>query len=214
MLRSADRMGSMVWSENPVCCAVQFEKTKVLAKAEQQLEEEIDTSRNRAAIILWSMAHETRDTEARLQFITAEAERARMLDPTRFVTAALLTHSEGTTKIIDDPLGKVLDVIGANEYIGWYENRPESAGVTEWRIAYQKPLIMSEVGGEAKAGLHGGPNERRTDEYQANIYRHQIVILNKIPKLRGISPWILVDFRSPKRLLAGMQDGFNRKGLI
>lgn len=214
MLRAADRMGLLVWSENPVYWALQFDNPKVLAKAEQQLEEEINTSRNHAAIILWSMANETPNTEARTRFITTEAERARQLDPTRLITAALLVRAQGDTKIVDDPLGKALDVIGTNEYIGWYEKRPETADVTEWRIAYQKPMIMSELGGDAKAGLHGGPNDRWTEEYQANIYRHQLGMLNRIPQLRGMSPWILMDFRSPNRPLVGIQDGFNRKGLI
>ena len=214
MLRAADRMGLLVWSENPVYWALQFDNPKVLAKAEQQLEEEINTSRNHAAIILWSMANETPSTEARTRFITTEAERARQLDPTRLITAALLVRAEGNTKIVDDPLGMALDVIGTNEYIGWYEQRPETADITEWRVAYQKPMIMSEFGGDAKAGLHGGPNDRWTEEYQANIYRHQLGMLNRIPQLRGMSPWILMDFRSPNRPLAGIQDGFNRKGLI
>jgi beta-glucuronidase len=214
MLRAADRMGLLVWSENPVYWALQFDNPKVLAKAEQQLDEEIGTSRNHAAIILWSMANETPNTEARTRFIETEAAHARELDPTRLITAALLVRAEGNTKIIDDPLGKALDVIGFNEYIGWYEQRPESADKTEWRVEYQKPLIVSEFGGGAKAGLHGEENQRWTEEYQANIYRHQLGMLNRIPQLRGMSPWILMDFRSPNRPLVGIQDEFNRKGLI
>jgi beta-glucuronidase len=214
MLRAADRMGLLVWSENPVYWALQFDNPKVLAKAEQQLDEEIGTSRNHAAIILWSMANETPNTDARTRFIETEAAHARELDPTRLITAALLVRAEGKTKIIDDPLGKALDVIGFNEYIGWYEQRPESADTTEWRIEYQKPLIVSEFGGGAKAGLHGGENDRWTEEYQASIYRHQFGMLNRIPQLRGMSPWVLMDFRSPNRPLVGIQDEFNRKGLI
>jgi beta-glucuronidase len=214
MLRAADRMGLLVWSENPVYWALQFDNPKVLAKAEQQLDEEIGTSRNHAAIILWSMANETPNTEARTRFIETEATYARLLDPTRLITAALLVRGEGNTKIIDDPLGKSLDVIGFNEYIGWYEGHPELADTTQWRVDYQKPLIVSEFGGGAKAGLHGGENERWTEEYQANIYRHQLGMLNRIPQLRGMSPWILMDFRSPNRPLTGIQDEFNRKGLI
>jgi beta-glucuronidase len=214
MLRAADRMGLLVWSENPVYWAIQFDNPKVLAKAEQQLDEEIETSRNHAAIILWSMANETPNNEARTRFITTLANHARELDPTRLITAALLVRAEGHTKIVDDPLGKALDVIGTNEYVGWYEQTPEGADTTEWRIDYQKPLIMSEFGGGAKAGLHGADTERWTEEYQASIYRHQIGMLNRIPQLRGMSPWILMDFRSPTRNLAGIQDGFNRKGLI
>jgi len=214
MLRAADRMGLMVWSENPVYWAVHFDDAKVLAKAEHQLDEEINTSRNHAAIVLWSMANETPATEARTQFIETLAERARALDGTRLITAALLVRANGNTKILDDPLGQALDVIGVNEYIGWYEGHPESADVTKWDIAYQKPLIVSEFGADAKAGLHGDENERWTEEYQANVFRHQLPMLNKIAQLRGMSPWILMDFRSPNRPLAGIQDEFNRKGLI
>lgn len=214
MLRAADRMGLLVWSENPVYWALQFDNPKVLAKAEQQLDEEIGTSRNHAAIIFWSMANETPNNPARTQFISTLAARARELDPSRLITAALLVRGEGHTKIIDDPLGKALDVIGFNEYIGWYEQRPEAADQTQWRIDYQKPVIVSEFGGDAKAGLHGGDNDRWTEEYQANLYRHQLGMLNRIPQLRGMSPWILMDFRSPNRPLTGIQDEFNRKGLI
>jgi beta-glucuronidase len=214
MLRAADRMGLLVWSENPVYWALQFDNPKVLDKAEQQLGEEIGTSRNHAAIILWSMANETPATEARTKFIETLASRARTLDSTRLITAALLVRAEGQTKIVDDALGKTLDVIGINEYIGWYEGKPESADTTQWRIGYDKPLIVSEFGGGAKAGLHGGEDERWTEEYQANIYRHQFGMLNRIPQLRGMSPWILMDFRSPNRTLVGIQDEFNRKGLI
>jgi beta-glucuronidase len=160
------------------------------------------------------MANETPNNAARTQFLETLADRARTLDPTRLITAALLVHNEGHTKIVDDPLGKALDVIGTNEYVGWYEGTPETADITEWRVDYQKPLIMSEFGGAAKAGLHGAVTERWTEEYQADIYRHQLGMLNRIPQLRGMTPWILMDFRSPLRNLPGMQDGFNRKGLI
>lgn len=214
MLRAADRMGVLIWSENPVYWAVQFDNPKVLAKAEQQLNEEISTSRNHAAIILWSMANETPNTPARTQFIETLATEARNLDPTRLITAALLVRSQGHTKIVDDPLGKALDVLGTNEYTGWYEGHPADADVTQWQIGYEKPLIMSEFGGDAKAGLHGTKSERWTEEYQADIYRHQLPMLNRIAQLRGMSPWILMDFRSPNRPLAGIQDEFNRKGLI
>ncbi|MFZ0745250.1 MAG: glycoside hydrolase family 2 TIM barrel-domain containing protein [Terracidiphilus sp.] len=214
MLRAADRMGILVWSENPVYWALEFDNPKVLAKAEQQLDEEINTSRNHAAIILWSMANETPNTQARTQFIETLASRARALDPSRLITAALLVRGEGHTKIVDDPLGKALDVIGFNEYIGWYEGHPETADVTQWQIDFQKPLIVSEFGAAAKAGLHGAENQRWTEEYQANVYRHQLPMLSKIAQLRGMSPWVLMDFRSPNRPLAGIQNEFNRKGLI
>jgi beta-glucuronidase len=218
MLRAADRMGLLVWAENPVYWAVQFDKPEVYAKAEHQLDELIGTSRNHASIILWSMANETPINDARTKFISSLANHARELDPTRLITAALLVHTEAngarSTKIVDDPLGQYLDVLGTNEYIGWYEQHPETADTTDWKIAYQKPQIMSEFGADAKAGLHGGPNDRWTEEYQANVFTHQLGMLNRMTQLRGMSPWVLMDFRSPRRPLPGIQDEFNRKGLI
>jgi beta-glucuronidase len=214
MTRAADKLGILVWSEVPVYWAVQFEKEDVFAKSQQQLHEEIRRDRDKASVILWSIANETPNNAARTAFLTRSAEFVHQEDPTRLVTAALLVRGDAKTKYIDDPLGKALDVIGFNEYIGWYEGTPEAADATEWKIAYDKPLITSEFGGGAKAGLHGAKDRRWTEEYQAEIYRHQIGMLNKIPQLRGTTPWILMDFRSPVRNLPGIQDGFNRKGLV
>jgi beta-glucuronidase len=99
-----------------------------LSKAQQQLDEEIGTSRNHAAIVLWSMANETPNNEPRTSFIETLAQHARELDPTRLdYGGACWCATEGHTKIVDDPLGKALDVIGTNEYVGWYEQTPEGA---------------------------------------------------------------------------------------
>jgi beta-glucuronidase len=214
MTRAADRLGLMVWSEIPVYWAERFDDPGVLAKAEQQLSEEIRRDRDKASVVLWSIANETPLTSERTAFLKKLAGDVRAIDSTRLVTAALLVRSEGHDKYVDDPLGEALDVIGINEYIGWYEQLPQDADTTAWHVAYQKPLIVSEFGGDAKAGLHGAPTKRWTEEYQASIFRHQLPMLVKIPQFRGLSPWILVDFRSPMRQLPGVQDGFNRKGLV
>jgi len=214
MTRAADKMGIMVWSEVPVYQGVQFDKEDVFAKSQQQLHEEIRRDRDKVSVVLWSIANETPNNPTRTAFLTRSAEFVHREDPTRLVTAALLVRGDAKTKYIDDPLGKALDVIGFNEYVGWYEGTPETADSVEWKVAFDKPLINSEFGGEAKAGLHGAADQRWSEEYQAEIYRHQIGMLNKIPQLRGVTPWILMDFRSPVRNLPGMQDGYNRKGLV
>jgi beta-glucuronidase len=193
---------------------VQFEDPAVLEKAEQQLAEMIRRDRNKASVILWSIANETPITPARTRFLRALVAEAHRQDPSRPVTAALLVGTEGMNKVVEDPVGEALDVIGVNEYIGWYELKPEDADRIAWKIRYPKPVIVSEFGGGAKYGLHGSPRQRWTEEYQADLYTHQLQMLNRIPQLRGMSPWILMDFRSPRRLLPGIQDFFNRKGLI
>jgi len=215
MLREADRMGIMVWSEIPVYWTIQWENTTTLENAQNQLSEMIARDKNRAAVIIWSMANETPVGEARLAFLRRLIERARSLDSTRLISAAMERHyADDKTQMIDDPLGEYVDVFGCNEYVGWYDGLPEKADGLTWKMKYQKPLIMTEFGGEAPYGNHGDALTRWTEEYQENVYLHQVDMLKRIPFLRGTCPWILMDFRSPRRPLPGIQDFHNRKGLI
>lgn len=214
MLRAADRQGIMVWSEIPLWQRIAFDKPEVYAKANTMLHEMIRRDRNKASILFWSVANETPNNPTRTEFLTRLVQQAHALDSTRLITAALNTaHLEGSTMTLTDPLAQVLDVVGTNQYIGWYQGQPALADTITWDLP-QKPVIMSEFGAEAKAGNHGTIADRWTEEYQANVYRHQIGMLHKIPQLRGSTPWVLMDFRSPGRNLPQLQDGFNRKGLI
>ena len=58
------------------------------------------------------------------------------------------------------------------------------------------------------------PQRRWTEEQQVNVYQHQFAMISKISQVRGLIPWVLVDFRSPTRNIPKLQDGYNRKGLI
>jgi beta-glucuronidase len=215
MTRLADEMGLLVWSEIPVYWAVQWENPGVYANAERQLAEMITRDKNRASVALWSVANETPLGEARTRFLASLAAKVRDLDNTRLVTAATLPHySNPQTITIEDPLGQYLDVLGCNEYLGWYDGPPTKPDTITFKTIYDKPLIMSEFGAEAPYGRRGDEDTAWTEEYQANVYRHQLRMLEHIPFLQGMSAWILMDFRSPRRFLSGVQDGFNRKGLI
>jgi len=216
MVKEADRLGIMVWSEIPVYWTILWENSATLDNARNQLSEMIARDKNRAAVIVWSMANETPLGDARLSFLKKLIEHARSLDGTRLISAAMERHYLGdtTTQMIDDPLGEYVDVFGCNEYVGWYDGLPEKADRVEWRMKYQKPLIMTEFGAEAPYGNHGDPLTRWTEEYQENAYQHQVKMLKRISFLRGTCPWILMDFRSPRRPLPGIQDFHNRKGLI
>jgi beta-glucuronidase len=215
MIREADKLGIMVWSEIPVYWTILWENPATFENARNQLSEMITRDKNRAAVIVWSMANETPLGDARLTFLRKLIEQARSLDPGRLISAAMERHyTDEKTQMIDDPLGEYLDVLGCNEYVGWYDGLPEKADQLEWKTKYQKPLIMSEFGGCALYGNHGDALTRWTEEYQENLYQHQINMLKRIPFLRGTSPWILMDFRSPRRTLPGIQDFHNRKGLV
>jgi len=215
MIREADKLGIMVWSEIPVYWTILWENSATLENAQNQLSEMIARDKNRAAVIVWSMANETPLSDTRLSFLKKLIEHARSLDPGRLISAAMERHyADEKTQMIDDPLGEYLDVLGCNEYVGWYDGLPEKADRVEWKTKYKKPVIMSEFGGGALYGNHGDVLTRWTEEYQENLYQHQVNMLKRISFLRGTCPWILTDFRSPRRPLTGIQDFHNRKGLI
>jgi beta-glucuronidase len=215
MLRMADELGLMVWAEIPVYWTIDFESDAVFAKAKQQLDEMIARDANRASVILWSMANETPISDARNVFLGKLAAHTRALDSSRLITAAMDTQSadERTVRIVD-PLAGTLDVIGVNSYCGWYARKPADCAGLRWESAYDKPVIMSEFGAGALYGEHGDASHRWTEEYQAEVYRYNLAMLDHFDSLRGMSPWILMDFRSPRRPLPGIQDFWNRKGLL
>ncbi len=215
MVRMAEKKGLMIWSEIPVYWTVLFDNPDTYKNAETQLAEMISRDKNRAAIILWGIANETPEGADRLAFLSKLSKKANDLDGTRLVTAALDTQSGGAyEKIIEDELGQYVDVIGVNSYCGWYGGTPESCSKWRWKNHYNKPMIMSEVGAGALQGMHGADNERWTEEYQDAVYKNNIEMMRHIKFLAGVSPWILMDFRSHRRHLRRIQADFNRKGLI
>ena len=219
MTRMADRLGLLVWSEIPVYWRVAFDNPATLADARTMLAENIRRDRNRAAIILWSVGNETPVSEPRNHFLRTLAGDVRRLDDTRLVTAALLSHREkrggADTVVIDDPLIPALDVMAVNAYNGWDSDDPlADLPALRWTSAYDKPLIFSELGAGAKAGYHDPAGTHKfSEEFQAEYYRQTLKMAEKVPHLRGMSPWILKDFRSPRRQHPVYQQGWNRKGL-
>ncbi len=215
-IRLADRMGLMVWSEIPVYWDIDWQNPATLANAQAQLRDMIARDRNRAAVVLWSLSNETPVKAERLAFLKHLALNARDLDDTRLITSALnhVDETSSDVRTMSDPMGDVLDVVGLNEYLGWYWGRPEDADKMQWKFPWDKPVIVSEFGGGAVAGRHGDTDERWTEEYQENLFQHQLAMVERMPNLAGLTPWLLMDFRSPLRMLPDVQDYHNRKGVI
>lgn len=217
MARVADELGIMVWSEVPVYWTIQWKNPDTYNNAHNQLTDMITRDKNRASVIIWSMANETPVSQDRTDFLKRMIETTRGMDPVRLVSAALERHTkEGSqnTQVIADPLQELVDVISFNEYIGWYDGLPEKCKTAQFEINFDKPVMISEFGGDALQGNHGSKDARWTEEFQEDLFKETLQMLDKIPQLRGITPWILADFRSPRRVLPDIQDGWNRKGLI
>ena len=223
MARLADEMGILCWEEIPVYWTIQWTNAATLANAQKQLADLIARDQNRASVIVWSVANETPVSEPRTKFLKALVDEARALDGSRLVSAAMEVHSGSMEnhpgakpenhKIVDDPFGEFTDLCSFNQYTGWYDGTPEKIDRTTWSIKYNKPVVISEFGADAKQGFHADAMTRFSEEYQADVFRRTLPMLDKIPGFSGCTPWILNDFRSPRRPLAGIQDGWNIKGV-
>ena len=209
--RIADEVGIMLWEEIPVYWAIAFENAGTYQNADNQLSELIIRDRNRASVIIWSVGNENADTDERLSFMKKLVSRARTLDGTRLISAACMVDSREL--VIKDRLYPHLDVIGINEYYGWYE--PDFAKLPQIfkNSRPDKPIVISEFGADAKAGAAGEPGELYTEANQRAVYEKQLDVLSGIEYVKGLCPWIFFDFRCPRRL-HHMQNYYNIKGLL
>ena len=214
MVREAERMGLMVWSEIPCYWTIAWTNPKTYDNACNQLTDMIRRDHNRANVIIWSIANETPHSAERDSFLSRLAKHARSLDNTRLISMAMeVTGAANYVNRLNDNMNEYVDVVSFNQYIGWYRDVNDAPKMT-WEIPYNKPVIISEFGGGAKYGYHGAKNQRWTEEFQENLYRENTAMLDKIDGLAGTTPWILKDFRSPRRVLPDIQDYYNRKGVF
>ena len=214
MVREAEKMGILVWSEIPVYWTIAWKNPKTYENAQNQLRDMIARDHNRANIIIWSIANETPHSPERDTFLGNLAKYARTLDNTRLISMAMeVTGASNYVNRLNDNMHEFVDVVSFNQYIGWYRD-VNDAPKMRWEIPYNKPVIVSEFGGGAKYGYHGEKNQRWTEEFQENLYLENCAMLDKVEGLAGTTPWILKDFRSPRRVLNGIQDYYNRKGLV
>ena len=216
MTRIADELGLLVWSEIPVYWDIDFENPETLATAKRMQEENVVRDRNRASIVFWSVGNETPQTDVRLAFFEELIRDLRQLDPTRLVTAALhRVKNNGRVFDVVDPLAELIDVVAVNTYEGWYGGMSlENVPKLEWRNPTGKPFLFSEFGAGALYGFHDPGMEKFSEDYQAEYYRATLEMAAQVPGLSGMSPWILKDFQSPRRMHGEYQEYWNRKGLV
>ena len=217
MVREAEKMGLLVWSEIPVYWTILWDREDVYANAQNQLDEMIERDINRCNIIIWSIANETPHGDARDKFLSSLATYAREKDPTRLISMAMERNDKSETVLsVKDNMSEYVDIISVNQYVGWYDGINEKISRVSWEIDYDKPVMISEFGGDALYGKHGTEKDIWTEEYQADLYAKTIQMVEERmkPGISGMSPWVLKDFRSARRLLPQTQDGFNRKGLV
>ena len=219
IVRKAEQMGFMLWEEIPVWQSIDFTNDVTMGKARTMFDEMLQRDKNRCAVSMWGVANETRPSEARNAFLTRLVSDGRAKDNTRLYVAAfdiVYYQRDKDLFTMEDSFPEQLDLIGVNKYMGWYAPWPKDPKDCHWQVCPDKPLLITEFGGEALYGQSGDETVASSwsEDYQAKLYRDNIRMFENIPNLCGVSPWILFDFRSPFRFHPTNQDGWNRKGLV
>lgn len=218
-VRLAEKMGFLLWEEIPIWQGIDFNNNTTRQKAGVMMSEMVIRDKNRCALAFWGIANETATSEPRNEFLKFLKENCQKIDTTRLIVAAfdLAFFNRQTQKFeMADTIISILDVVAVNKYMGWYHDWPVAPNKAVWNVAPGKPLIISEFGGEALYGKHGDAAKKSSwsEDYQAQLYKDNLQMFEHIPNLRGISPWVLFDFRSPFRFHPNQGGEWNRKGLV
>ncbi|MCZ7586263.1 MAG: hypothetical protein M5R36_24705 [Deltaproteobacteria bacterium] len=184
----------------------QLRDDALTANAAHQLAEMIERDKNNPAILAWSVGNENFNSLPGARVLTrAMAATAAEYDPGR-PTMLMVTNAVCYVPL-DFALTEV-DLIGLNEYYGWYTGRVERAGRcldTVRRLYPDKPIILSEFGAGAVAGRHLPEGEEPgreplddhsyTEEFQAWFLEQHLRQALEREYLSGVMPWVLADFR-------------------
>ena len=230
--RDQNRASVVVWSvanETPLSSS----RMKFLNALLSEIEV-IDTSRLTTAALLSGSEEQFRSL---VLVLALQGAKSKWVDPKeKAIFKSILDranvsidHELNFSLSIEDPLGDSVDLISYNEYFGWYyvtfftDQMMISEGTLRQLMfevmpkikissIFDKPIHISEFGAGAKYGNH--TNKIWSEGYQAKLYKHQLEMLSNNPQIQGISPWVFKDFRAMLRPLPGIQDFYNRKGLI
>ncbi|NDV79178.1 glycoside hydrolase family 2 protein [Dysgonomonas sp. 511] len=219
IVRMAEKMGFLLWEEIPIWQGIDFENEQTKQKAGNMIGEMVMRDKNRCALTFWGVANETQPSAPRNEFLKHLISCVKDIDTTRLITAAfdlVRFNRDRQVFVMNDPFIKELDVVAVNKYMGWYHQWPVTPDKAVWDVAKGQPLIVSEFGGEALYGQTGNADvvSSWSEDYQATLFRDNLEMFKHIPNLRGTSPWVLFDFRSPFRFHPTNQEDWNRKGLV
>lgn len=208
-----DRAGLLVWAEIPVIS--KFSKKKQ-PQARLMLEELIRQNYNHPCIFCWGVENEISiapPSSSLYKGIKELNALAKMLDKTRPTTCAQLTFHSITSK-----LNYVTDILGYNQYFGWYVQTADHIGV--WLDNFHKvnpkiKLCLSEYGAEGITTLHSAVPLQGdySEEYQAVFHEKYLKAINERKWLWGSYVWNMFDFGSAIRNEGGVK-GRNNKGLV
>jgi beta-glucuronidase len=202
MYELADRLGLLVWSEIPVyAIKTQYLKRETVRKlAARELEDNIIANQDHPSIMLWSIGNELSARPGPVQqlYIEHAVRQAKALDPSRPVALAVAGYPSAGCR----PQYAALDVIGINDYFGWYPGpsglvfvRTKLSGYLDSvRSCYpRQALMVTEFG--AEANRDGPVEEKGTYAFQQDFINYHLGIYAQKSWLSGAVYWALNEFK-------------------
>ena len=231
VLDYADRQGLLVIGETPAVGlhlslghmgdhgATTFAPDRIGAAAaaahRQAIGELITRDRNHPCVIAWSIANEpdTAEEAARPYFAPLVAA-TRELDPTRPVCFANVATAPPEADVVTD----LFDLICVNRYFGWYADTGDVAAAERdledelraW-ARHGKPIVVTEFGADALAGLHALPATLWSEDYQVALIAASLRVFRRVPEVIGEHVWNFADFATAQ---AVHRPGGNHKGVF
>jgi len=227
MLDECDKQGIMLWIEVPVYCLApkndkissKFTQPEYISLARQMVKEMILQAYNHPSVVFWSIGNEcnTEHPEAK-DFFKALVSQVREIDTHRLISYASLYTEAGCA-------GELVDVIGINEYWGWYDRcYKESKGapnldklekeLSKFIKKTPKPILLTEFGADAVPDYRSKDLELWSEDYQAFFLESTFKVIKKFPEICGAFPFLYNDYPDPSKPVNKYWKGLNLKGIV
>jgi len=217
----ADRLGVIIIDEVAAVSLTIF-SPQLLETHVSQMTELIQRDKNRASVVMWSVANEPRSEVAAAEtYFRDIIAHTRSLDSTRPVIVILFTN------YANDKAAQWADIIGLNRYHNWYtdlghvgllDGVVERAVIKEsldWINRYQRPFIYTEYGADTIPGMHLSPSFIFTEEFQMEYFREHFRAFDFLRKnstlFIGEMVWNFADFMTKQEITRVVG---NKKGVF
>ncbi len=216
----ADKEGILVIDEIPAV-GLYFEGADLPARqaaCKRYIEELVARDKNHPSVIMWSLANEPSSDRSKAS-LEASVESFKEL-------LALTKKLDNRPAVIVGAAGAPLewlalsDIVCINRYYGWYSNTGDiKTGATqlskELDDLYQKlkkPILITEFGADAQAGMHATPSEMFTEEYQTEFIKAYLDVAAMKDFVAGNYVWVFADFKTSQGVVRF--GGLNLKGVF
>ncbi|MGB9787352.1 MAG: beta-glucuronidase [Dictyoglomus turgidum] len=214
VIEEAPAVGLNLWNRDEKVFTKGRVDEKTLEHHLEVMRDLIYRDRNHPSVVMWSVANEAATYEdGAEEYFKKVIEETRKLDPTRPITIVENVAPKETK------VSKYVDVICVNRYYSWYTDCGDLSIIEyqlekelkEWFEIYKKPLILSEFGADTISGFHSDPPLMFTEEYQQEMIKKFVEVLDKLDFVVGEHVWNFADFMTKQHITRVVG---NRKGVF